>query len=69
MVQAQQLETQQPESLRVMYRESQHDLSLIRFPTSFKFSVEGFFSDLGLRDSGRRIIKISVGILTLNPNS
>ena len=32
-VEAQKLETQWPRSLRVMYRESQHYLALIRFPT------------------------------------
>ena len=32
-VEAQQLETQWPQPFKVMYRESQHDLSLIRFPT------------------------------------
>ena len=31
-VEAQKLETQQPQSLRVMHRESQHYLALIRFP-------------------------------------
>ena len=33
IVEARKLETQQPQSLRVMYRESQHYLALIRFPT------------------------------------
>ena len=32
-VEAQKLGTQQPQSLRVTYRESQHYLALIRFPT------------------------------------
>ena len=32
-VEAQKLETQLPQSLRVMYRKSQHYLALIRFPT------------------------------------
>ena len=32
-VEAQKLETSQPRSLRVMYKESQHYLALIRFPT------------------------------------
>ena len=30
---AQKLETPEPQSLRVMYRESQHYLAFIRFPT------------------------------------
>ena len=32
-VEAQKLETQQPQTLRIMYRESQHYLALIRFST------------------------------------
>ena len=34
-VEAQKLETQWHQSLRVVYRESQHYLALIRFPTSW----------------------------------
>ena len=43
-VEAQKLETQWPQSLRVMFRESQHDLALIWLPTSW-----GLLYSLGFR--------------------
>ena len=59
LVEAQKLETQKPQSLRVMYRESQHYLSLIRFATFGgllqRFRSVELRSLIGLSDTARNM--------------